>query len=79
MGLLGLLPYTGEIQLNGKNLATFTDLNQRIVGTVQRSHIFNTSLRENLKVGNSSASDDDIQKVLQILKLEDLLKEMDHG
>lgn len=79
MGLLGLLPYTGEIQLNGKNLATFTDLNQRIVGTVQRSHIFNTSLRENLKVGNSSASDDDIQKVLQILELEDLLKEMDHG
>lgn len=79
MGLLGQLPYTGWIQVNGKNLNEFTDVNQRIVGTVQRSHIFNTSIRENLKVGNALATDEEIQKVLQILELDDLVKEMENG
>ncbi len=67
MGLLGQLPYTGWIQVNGKSLSDYSDLNQRIVGTVQRSHIFNTSIRENLKVGNSLATDDEIQEMLQML------------
>ena len=79
MGLLGQLPYTGWIHVNGKNLNEFTDVNQRIVGTVQRSHIFNTSIRENLKVGNELATDEEIQEVLHILELDELLKEMDNG
>jgi thiol reductant ABC exporter CydC subunit len=79
MGLLGQLPYTGWTHVNGKNLIEFSDLNQRIVGTVQRSHIFNTSLRENLKVGNSLATDDEIQEILKMLELDSLVKEMENG
>jgi len=79
MGLLGQLPYTGWIHVNGKNLSEFSDLNQRIVGTVQRSHIFNTSIRENLKVGNSLATDVEIQEILQMLELDSLVKEMENG
>ena len=79
MGLLGLLPYTGSITINGKELSSFTDLNQRIVGTVQRSHMFNTSIRENLKVGNSGASDVQIMAVLAMLELDGLVNEMSSG
>ena len=79
MGLLGQLAYTGCIQLNGKNLAEFTDLNQRIVGTVQRSHIFNTSVRENLKVGNPKATDNEIFEILRIVELDGLVNEMSDG
>jgi ABC-type transport system involved in cytochrome bd biosynthesis fused ATPase/permease subunit len=79
MGLLGLLPYQGSITVNGKELSRFTDLNQHIVGTVQRSHIFNTSIRENLKVGNSTASDDQILTVLAMLELDNLVSEMSDG
>jgi ATP-binding cassette subfamily C protein CydC len=79
MGLLGLLPYQGSITVNGKELSSFTDLNQHIVGTVQRSHIFNTSIRENLKVGNSTASDDQILTVLAMLELDNLVSEMSDG
>ena len=79
MGMLGLLPYQGSITVNGKELSSFTDLNQRIVGTVQRAHIFNTSIRENLKVGNSAVSDDQIMSVLKILELESLVAEMSSG
>lgn len=79
MGLLGLLPYQGSITVNGRELSSFTDLNQHIVGTVQRSHIFNTSIRENLKVGNSTASDDQILTVLAMLELDNLVNEMSDG
>ena len=79
MGLLGQLPYSGSIQVNGKNLCEFTDLNQRIVGTVQRSHIFNTSVRENLKVGNPTVTDEKIFEILRILELESLVNEMSNG
>jgi thiol reductant ABC exporter CydC subunit len=79
MGLLGQLTYTGWIQVNGKNLAQFTDLNQRIVGTVQRSHIFNTSVRENLRVGNPAATDEEIYEVLRLLDLDTLIKELGSG
>jgi thiol reductant ABC exporter CydC subunit len=79
MGFLGLLPYQGSITVNGKELSSFTDLNQHIVGMVQRSHIFNTSIRENLKVGNSTASDDQILTVLAMLELDSLVQEMSEG
>jgi thiol reductant ABC exporter CydC subunit len=79
MGFLGLLSYQGSITVNEKELSNFTDLNQRIVGTVQRSHIFNTSIRENLKVGNSGASDEQIMKVLAMLELDGLVSEMSSG
>ena len=79
MGLLGLLPYKGSITVNGQELSSFTDVNQRIVGTVQRSHIFNTSIRENLKVGNSGASDTQIMDVLAMLELDGLVSEMSSG
>jgi thiol reductant ABC exporter CydC subunit len=79
MGMLGLLPYEGSMTVNGKELSSFNDLNQHIVGTVQRSHIFNTSIRENLKVGNSIASDDQILTVLTMLELDNLVSEMSNG
>jgi ABC-type transport system involved in cytochrome bd biosynthesis fused ATPase/permease subunit len=79
MGFLGLLPYQGSITVNGKELSSFTDVNQHIVGTVQRSHIFNTSVRENLKVGNSTASDDQINSVLAMVELDGLVDEMSNG
>jgi thiol reductant ABC exporter CydC subunit len=79
MGLLGLLPYEGSITVNGKELSSFTDLDQHIVGTVQRSHIFNTSIRENLKIGNSDANDVQIMAALATVELDGILHEMSCG
>jgi ABC-type transport system involved in cytochrome bd biosynthesis fused ATPase/permease subunit len=79
MGLLGLLPYEGSITVNGKELSSFTDLDQHIVGTVQRSHIFNTSIRENLKIGNSDANDEQIMAALATVELDDIVHEMSSG
>jgi thiol reductant ABC exporter CydC subunit len=79
MGLLGLLPYKGELSFDGQAAKSFSDLGGRIVGTVQRSHIFNTSLRENLKIANQAATDGEIIDVLTLLELDQLLHELPQG
>lgn len=79
MGLLGLLPYKGQIQINGHELSTIANLHEIVVGTVQKSHIFNTSVRENLKIANPVATDVQIMDVLKALALDSLISEMDNG
>jgi ABC-type transport system involved in cytochrome bd biosynthesis fused ATPase/permease subunit len=79
MGLLGLLPYAGSIRINDRELSTISELNSIIVGTVQKSHVFNTSVRENMKIGNPNATDKEIMDVLYELGLAALISEMDSG
>ena len=79
LGLVGLLPYVGSLKLNGQQANDFGDLNGRVVATVQRSHIFNTTLRENLRIANQSASDAEIMDVLTLVELDKLVTEFSHG
>jgi len=79
MGLLGLLPHKGELTFGAQPANTFRDYGGRVVGTVQRSHIFNTTLRENLKIANQNATDDQIIEVLTLLELNQLLHELPQG
>ncbi len=79
MGLLSLLTYKGSITINGQELNGFSSTNARIVGTVQKSHIFNTTLRENMKIANQEASDDQIIAALACVELDQLLREFTYG
>lgn len=79
MGLLGLLPFRGTLNANGTDLDDQTELAGLIVGTVQRSHIFNTTVRENLIIANPDCSDDELLKVLAIVELTELVGELANG
>lgn len=79
MGLLGLLPYKGSIISAGIEFSNASNLSERVVGTVQRSHIFNTTIRENLKIAAPDCKDEDLIKVLEIVELTDLLNELPNG
>lgn len=79
MGMLGLLAYEGSIKINQTELSEIVDVNQFVVGTVQHAHIFNTSIRENLKIGNHAASDREILTMLEELGLDELLGELPQG
>ena len=79
MGLLSLLPYKGSITINAQELRGFSSTQSRIVGTVQKSHIFNTTLRENMKIANQDASDDQIFAALTCVELDQLLSEFAFG
>lgn len=79
MGLLSLLPYKGSIAVNGQELNELNGTNSHIVGTVQKSHIFNTTLRENMKIANQEATDDQIFAALECVELDGLLREFEFG
>jgi thiol reductant ABC exporter CydC subunit len=79
MGLLGLLPYRGSLTASGIEISTATQLSDRIVGTIQRSHIFNTTVRENLKIANPDATDEQIMLALAQVELTALIDELPHG
>ena len=79
MGLLSLLPYSGSLQINNQELCSFSGSGGRIVGTVQRSHIFNTSLRENIKIANQDVTDEQILAALECVELDGLLREFEFG
>ncbi len=69
--LLGLVPYLGEIDLNGRkiepsDLALFSTL-------LQDDYLFGTSIRENLKIGKPDATDDDLYSVLETVELKDFV------
>ena len=79
MGLLGLLPYRGSFSTAGVELKSCSNLSDRIVGTVQKSHIFNTTLRENLKIAAPDCTDEQLVKALNVVELTELLTELANG
>jgi ATP-binding cassette subfamily C protein CydC len=72
LALVGLLPYKGSITLGGVEVREFSDLHTYISASLQRGHIFNTSLRENLKIANPEASDAEILRILTLLELDSI-------
>lgn len=72
MGLLGALPYRGSAKVNGCEISGISNLSEVISGSLQQGHIFNTSIRENLKIANQAASDAALIRVLEILEMADL-------
>jgi thiol reductant ABC exporter CydC subunit len=70
LALTGLLPYEGSVLLGGSELRDVADLHQFITGSLQRGHIFNTSLRENLKIANPDATDEELLRITNALELD---------
>ncbi|EFX91568.1 cysteine/glutathione ABC transporter membrane /ATP-binding protein [Actinobacillus ureae] len=70
-------PTSGQIWLNSCNIADYTEssLRQHIVILSQRVHIFNSSLRDNLLLGNDQATDPQLANVLDQVGLSYLLDE----
>ncbi|MBI3428754.1 MAG: ATP-binding cassette domain-containing protein, partial [Actinobacteria bacterium] len=79
LALLGLLDYDGEILVNGVELRSISDISDHIAGCIQSGHIFNTSLRENLKIASPHAPDSELLAALSLVELDSLLPELDEG
>ena len=79
LGLVGALNYSGSITLDGVELNEFDGVEHFIVADLQKSHIFNTSIRENMKIANQNASDDEIRMVLKLVELDSLVEESTTG
>ncbi|MDH2925520.1 ATP-binding cassette subfamily C protein CydC [Nicoletella semolina] len=69
-------PTSGSIWLNFCNIEEYSEtlLRQKLVTLSQRVHIFSSSLRDNLLMGNPQASDSELQNVLEQVGLGYLLE-----
>ncbi len=68
--LLGFCQYSGSLTIGGCEIREIAELNRYISASLQNGHVFNTSLRENLKIANDGADDVQLTRILSALELE---------
>ncbi|MFZ4063758.1 MAG: thiol reductant ABC exporter subunit CydC [Candidatus Nanopelagicaceae bacterium] len=75
--LLGFTPFTGHIAINNEELGPkHEDLFSTLL---QDDYLFATSIRENIRIGKPDATDIEIEKVLEIVELAELVKQLPQG
>lgn len=75
-----LQPTKGSVNLNGIPTSQFGDGIARYIGVIQqKTYLFNTSLRNNIKLGKQDASDAEIKEVLKKVGLQSMLKKLPEG
>lgn len=79
--IVGLLPYQGVLQINNieVNEIEQNSLTQNVLYGLQESHLFATSIRENLKIANREACDEDLVRALGIVEMADLVETLPAG
>ncbi len=70
--LMGLAEYRGSLAIGGVEVRDIDQLSEYISGTLQQGHIFNTTLRENLKIADSHSSDQRLREILEAVELTEI-------
>lgn len=70
--LLGLVPYSGEIFINGNNLSSLRseDVYKRIAWFPQSHFLFSGTILENILIGSEQKSKSDVEQILREMGLE---------
>ena len=65
----------GEIRVKGKVVAdyTFKELRKTVAVVLQKASLFKGSIRDNIKWGNETATDDEIMEAVHIAQAEDVI------
>ncbi len=77
--LVGFLPYVGSIKIGDVELREIRDRENHISMLLQDDYLFNTSIRENLKIANQDATDAQIHELLQLVELDKLVNSLPAG
>ena len=75
--ILGFVDFTGEIAINGVPVRELDT--QSISVLLQDDYLFNTSIRENLKIASQEITDQEIMEVLKEVELDSLLSSLPLG
>jgi len=79
--IAGLLPYQGALQINGVEVSEIeqNSLTQNVLYGLQESHLFATSIRENLKIANQDADDRALLDALKVVEMADFITALPAG
>ncbi len=70
--MLGFAHYRGSMTIGGAQIREIKDLSRYISGSLQNSYIFNTTLRENLKIADEKVEDSQLQELINALELDEI-------
>lgn len=73
-----LVPTHGKITIGGKPMHSGL-LSQAVSVLNQKPHLFNTTIENNIRIGNPQASDEAIQDVVEQAQLTDLINSLPNG
>ena len=76
--LIGFLDFRGTITIGGQSAAEISseDRIEKFAILLQQDHLFATSIRENLKIGNPSANDEEIMATLELVEMSELISKV---
>lgn len=75
-----LVPSQGRITLNGIPTETFGDAMANYIGVIQQSpYLFNTTILNNLRLGDNQASEEAVWEVLEQVGLKELVESLPAG
>ncbi len=74
-------PTGGEIRINGQNYMNYRleDIQSRIGVVLQTPHLFSGSVRENLRYGNLTATDEQIEEAAKLAGVHDFILSFEKG
>ncbi|AKF74849.1 thiol reductant ABC exporter subunit CydC [Bacillus velezensis] len=75
-----LVPDSGKVMLNGLETAAVQEQISSAVAVLnQKPHLFNTSIMNNIRLGNGKASDEDVKRAARQVKLHDYIESLPDG
>ena len=79
LALLGLIPYEGSITIGGEEVREIDPdfISENVTASLQGDHIFASSVRENLRIGDQAARDDEMREILHSVGLIELSQDLD--
>ena len=74
-------PNSGDIYIGGVNIKDLTleDYNKMVSYVSQNNYLFNVSIKENIKMGNLSATDEDVIEVCKKCGIHDFIMDLENG
>lgn len=81
LAISGLLDYQGSIRINGIEVRDIKrdHLANALTLSLQEDHLFASSMRENLKIGNPEATDVEIESILELVELQEMISNLPEG
>ncbi len=75
-----LIPTTGSVSIQGVATCSLGENITAFIGVIQQqTYLFNATLAENLRIGNASATDEELWNVLKKVGLEKMAKRLPEG
>jgi ATP-binding cassette, subfamily C, bacterial CydC len=74
-----LYPTTGEVKINGFNPSNLGDISNYIGVLNQKAYLFNTSIINNIRLGNPDATVEEVLEACRMVQLEEMIANLPNG